>query len=777
VNPDVNSPLPSPCTAPAPFCPQALLELIDGVVWEADPVTLRNTYVSAKVTTLFGYTPEEWRAPLFWERCVEACDRERIAEETRQGLASGRPYRLEYRLRAGDGRTLWVRDVITPMYEDGQLRALGGVMMDFTAERSEREALDNLKDRASKVFEACPVGISISTLQNGRLLETNPAFEGLVGVPKAALIGHSLSELGVWARQDERDALLGELRFGRSVRGKEFNLTRQSGEVIDVSVSFERIELNGEACLLAITQDLGEQKRAEARVREVEARSRSLIQNSADVFSILDEDGRYTYVSPSVKSVYGADAETVTGTLMADFVHREDLDGAIRDFRAVLNDRSSVVVSTIRMRTVDRSWRWFETTSTNLLHDPHIRGIVCSSRDVTDRKVAEEAVARNEARFRSLVQNASDIITVIDQDGIILYESPAIQHLLGHPVDERIGQQTLEYIPEEQHPYIRETIVELIKGGLGASARPVYRFRAANGAYHDFEALATNLLEDPSVGGIVVNSRDITERLQAEEALKVSQDRLSSSEKLASLGRLTAGLAHEINTPLAATMNYLHVARGLVEEYQGSIGQPQVTEDDHREIAAELLRTLSDAGSTTARIGEFIRQMRGHTRNTVSGVSEFDPVRLAADTLSMLAHEARSANVALHLESFRGRLVVRGEPARFTQVLTNLVVNAIHACEEVEGRQGRVDVRFVKGKAGVALEVEDNGAGITPEVLPRIFDPMFTTNGVGKGTGLGLAIIHDIVQGHFGGEIAVRTEVGLGTLFSVAFPDAGAQGP
>jgi signal transduction histidine kinase len=153
----------------------------------------------------------------------------------------------------------------------------------------------------------------------------------------------------------------------------------------------------------------------------------------------------------------------------------------------------------------------------------------------------------------------------------------------------------------------------------------------------------------------------------------------------------------------------------------------------------------------------------------VSGVTEFNPARLAADTLSMLAHEARAAKVELHLESSRGRLAIRGEPVRFTQVLTNLVINAIHACEALD-RQGRVDVRFIPQAEGVCLEVEDNGAGIAPEVLPRIFDPLFTTKEVGKGTGLGLAIIHDIVQGHFSGEIKVRTQLGTGTVFSVVFP-------
>ncbi|MGY2896235.1 PAS domain S-box protein [Deinococcus sp. UYEF24] len=764
-----NADLLSVPSSPHLFQTEALLELIDGVVWQVDPVTLHNTYVSGRVESLFGYTHEEWCTPSFWDNCVDAHDRERIDEETRQGLASGRPYRLEYRMRTGHGRTLWIRDLVTPMYEDGQLRALGGVMMDFTAERSAQEAVDNLRDRFAKVFAASPVGICISTLADGRLLETNPVFEALTGRAKTELIGHSLLSLGVWDRPEEREALVTELRARTPVSGRELYLKRPSGEIIEVSVSFEQIELDGEACLLSITQDIGEQKRADERVRAAEARSRSLVQNSADVFFILDEEGRYTYASPSVKALYGVGPEAVVGTQVTDQVHRDDLKTVMAVFQAVRDDPERVRVVTFRTRTADRSWRWFETTLSNLLHDPHIRGIVINSRDVTDRKLAEQALERSEARFRSLVQNASDIITVVGIDGVIKYESPAAERLLGYPADDRVGRQALDHIPQEEHDGLRAAISSIVPAGPGATARPVFQYRAKNGALHWLEGLATNLLDDPSVGGIVVNSRDITERLRTEAALKVSQDRLLSSEKLASLGRLTAGLAHEINTPLAATMNYLHLARGLAVEYQTSVGQAQVTDDDHKEIAAELLGMLDEANGTTTRIGEFIRQMRGHTRDTVSGVTEFDPARLAADTLSMLAHEARAAKVELHLESSRGRLAIRGEPVRFTQVLTNLVINAVHACEGLNGRQARVDVRFVPQAQGVTLEVEDNGTGIPPEVLPKIFDPLFTTKDVGKGTGLGLAIIHDIVQGHFGGEITVRTQVGAGTVFSVAF--------
>lgn len=253
--------------------------------------------------------------------------------------------------------------------------------------------------------------------------------------------------------------------------------------------------------------------------------------------------------------------------------------------------------------------------------------------------------------------------------------------------------------------------------------------------------------------------------------LEESRERLIASEKLANMGKLTAGLAHEINTPLAAAMNHLLHARELADEYQRSIGAAQVTPEDHREIAAELQTVLGETSRTLERLGEFIRRVRNQGRNPVSQASTFDPLKMALETLGMLEQQAREAEVSLHLEAPKEALTLYGEPGRFSQILTNLVVNAIHACEARRAAEGsRVDIRLGLQGGQFQLAVSDNGSGIPAEVRPRIFEPLFTTKPEGKGTGLGLSIIHDIVKGHFGGEVHFNTQPGRGTTFVVEIP-------
>jgi signal transduction histidine kinase len=261
----------------------------------------------------------------------------------------------------------------------------------------------------------------------------------------------------------------------------------------------------------------------------------------------------------------------------------------------------------------------------------------------------------------------------------------------------------------------------------------------------------------------------IVERTQE---LEDNRERLVSSEKLASIGQLTAGLAHEVNTPLAASLNYLHQARSLADEYAQSIGNDGVTNEDHAEIAQELQKSLKDASVTLDRLGEFVRKMRNQTRFSSNEATLFDPVMVTQDTLSMLEHQVKTAKVQVRLDPGQAGILLRGEPGRFTQVLSNLVINAIHACEGKDAAHVDIafDTRMQQDQTEMILRVSDNGSGIPDAILPKIFEPLFTTKPVGQGTGLGLSIIRDIVRGHFGGEVEVKTQVGQGTTFTLFLP-------
>jgi signal transduction histidine kinase len=258
------------------------------------------------------------------------------------------------------------------------------------------------------------------------------------------------------------------------------------------------------------------------------------------------------------------------------------------------------------------------------------------------------------------------------------------------------------------------------------------------------------------------------------ETLVTSHALLVQTEKMAAVGRLTAGIAHELASPLSAALAALHDLAGLTREYTRSIGDENVTLDDHRAIAKDLASATALASLANQRALKFVKGIRAHTRDTGTRATEqFALDDVVAEVVEMLGHAARAANVRIAVEGLETPLRITAVPSRVNQVLTNLVKNAIDAIGSVTGRpasRGVVTVRVRREAAEVRIEVDDDGSGIEPSVLSRIFEPLFTTKAYGQGTGLGLSIVKEIVETELHGSIVVQSQVGSGTTFVVRFP-------
>jgi PAS domain S-box-containing protein len=254
----------------------------------------------------------------------------------------------------------------------------------------------------------------------------------------------------------------------------------------------------------------------------------------------------------------------------------------------------------------------------------------------------------------------------------------------------------------------------------------------------------------------------------AHQALKENQDKLLIAEKMAALGRLTAGIAHEMNTPLAAIRAALAEMDALVAEYADSVDDADVTADDHHQIVAEMRQCAALATRSAQRAAAFVRSIKHHTRQ--QGNEErvrFAVVPALEESILLLDHQFKRQRCSVRLDAPDPSLEVTGTPDGLGQVVTNLLTNALDAGAHA------IVVRAAGSPAGIELAVQDDGGGIAPADLRRIFEPMFTTKPFGQGTGLGLAIVHDIVVEQFGGRIDVASTPGAGTCITLHFPHPG----
>jgi len=279
--------------------------------------------------------------------------------------------------------------------------------------------------------------------------------------------------------------------------------------------------------------------------------------------------------------------------------------------------------------------------------------------------------------------------------------------------------------------------------------------------------LAQEVIKDKQLKTLLLNLETKQELLEeAYHSLKENQEKMLVIDKMASLGKMTAGIAHEMNTPVASIRTSLSEISRLTEEYTSSIGDPDVSDDDHREIAAEIKHSLNLAEKAAEKAAAFVHGIKSQTRDLdPKDRFHFNAVEVIREALLLLSHSLKQSKCEIKLICERDYIEINGVPGRLSQVITNLVNNSIEACPN-DG-SGKIEVSITETEKEVILSVTDNGSGISKENITKIFDPMFTTKPFGVGTGLGLTLVHNIVYAEFGGSIEVNNGNGGGTQFII----------
>jgi PAS domain S-box-containing protein len=535
----------------------------------------------------------------------------------------------------------------------------------------------------------------------------------------------------------------------------EYRMLHQDGQVVWVHDQAAVIRgADGSAeCLHGVMLDITARKRAEEAGRASAHALQMLIDASPVAIIEAGVDGRVRLWNPAAERLFGWTAAEVLG----------------RPNPIVPADRAGEFRSAFDRARAGDPWQ-FETERQRkdgtrlevLVAVAPIRdaagaltSIVGLISDVTDQRRAERLLRQREEHFRSLIENAHDIIAVVDPDGILTYISPSVASVMGYAPEAVVGTRCLDWIHADDLPLARERLAG-VTSSPDDHRRLTVRARHADGQWRSLEVMARATVDEARLGPVIVNARDVTERLSLEQQLLQAQ-------KMEAIGQLAAGIAHDFNNLLTAILGYGELLRARIDPASG------------------LLTDLDEVLNAGQRAGALTRQLLAIGRQQVLQPQPVDLNTVVTDIGRMLTRViGEDVTLQTTLSSALG--IVNADPGQMQQVLLNLAVNARDAMPgggtltiataNVAITEPWTDqnARLEPGR-WVCLTVADSGTGMPPEVAAHVFEPFFTTKPPGRGTGLGLSTVYGIVT-QSQGRIAISSTPGEGTVVRIYLPEA-----
>jgi PAS domain S-box-containing protein len=734
-----------------------LAENLTDVIWTMD-LDLRYTYLSPSVTRGLGYTVEEAMArtvvdtmtPASLERAMGVLAEEMSLEETGQADPL-RSRTLEVELYRKDGSTLWAELTMTFLRDpDGRATGILGVARDTTQRRRDEEAVLEAEKRYQAIFDNRLVMVFVND-EEGRFLDANDAA--------LERLGYAREDLGRLTFQDivhpeDLTRVLYVMAEGREkgymALSLELRLVTASGETIWVEVLGLSLELQGQRYVsLGMALDITERKQSEEQLRASEEKLRLYLDSSPDAIYISDSTATFSYGNRAAERIIGYSREELIGKsfLELDLLPPEQVSKAAwllslniagqptgpDEFELIRKDGSRISVE----------------ISTYPIGDGDNLEVIGIARDATERKRIEAALRDSEENLRALIENAPDAITAYDLEGTILDCNRRGEELLGYSREELVGRGMFEIgvIPED---YTARAGRALEKGDWDMSGRPFeFDLLTKDGSRITVEA-TTITVERGGQNQIICISRDVTERRQMEQQLQLAG-------RLAAVGELAAGVAHELNNPLSAVQGF---AQYLAER-----------ESVDANTRGDLETIYREAQRATRITGNLLSFARKHApEKTFLSLND-----VVERSLELHAYRMRVNNVAISTELASDLPKTMADFHQMQQVFVNVITNAEQAMTQEHGR-GTLTIKTEQAGKMIRVTFGDNGPGMSREVLSSVFDPFFTTKEVGKGTGLGLSICYGIVREH-GGRLHAESDPGRGATFVVEIPIVPEEAP
>jgi len=495
-------------------------------------------------------------------------------------------------------------------------------------------------------------------------------------------------------------------------------------------------------------QEVEERRRAEEALRESQEALRKTFESVADGISVINLKGIITEVNQRTVEMHGfSSREELLGKSASELVAPCDHERIAKNMRRALKQGALRGVEYTLLRT--DSSEFPGELGTSVLKDAsgNLVGHVTIARDITKRKQAEAALKLQQAYFQQLFDNSPDAIVMLDNIDRVVQINRGFETLFGYQAEEIKDLFINELIIPGDCVEEAATLSRTALDGKAARKETVRKHK--DGSLIDVSALGYPIHFDNKTVGVYVIYSDITERKQAEEREKELQRELYLSSRLASIGELAAGVAHQLNNPLTGVLGF---SQRLLRK-----SSDQETNQDLRKIYGEAERAA-----------KIVQNLLTFARRRQPKKEYSDLNNIVQSALELRAYELKASNIEVITNLAPGLPKIILDFHQIQEVFLNLILNAEQAMTEANSG-GKLTIETEENKSYVRTTFTDDGPGIPAEHLDSIFDPFFTTKGEKGGTGLGLSVCHGIIIEH-GGRIYAKCKPGKGTTFFVEFP-------
>jgi PAS domain S-box-containing protein len=618
--------------------------------------------------------------------------------------------------------------------------------------RSE-EALRQSEERFRKVFEDGPIGIVLAS-PDFRILKANRALCQMLGYTEGELTGRRFADI-THPEDAERTLQLGHELFGGKIPSYQLEkrYVTKSQQIIWANVTATLIRgHDGEPLYaLGIIEDISQRKVTEQVLEQNEKRFRALIERSSDCISLISPVGEILYdAEPATFRNLGYSSGELVGRNAFELSHPQDATRLRRLLAELLQKPGNTRTGQFRIRHKDGSWHWMEGTGTNLLNEPSVQATVINARDISERMQAEAKLRQSEERFSKAFLASPAAITIATlAEGRFIDVNDTFLHQMGYTREEIIGRTALGmdmWLSTEDRSSFADRLRE-----HGFVRNYECAFRTKSGEIREGLG-AAELIQLNGERCILSLIVDITDRKRFETELSKARDEALESARIKS--EFLANISHEVRTPLNGIMGMTV----LLQDTPVTSQQRQFIKTIHSSADA-LLTIIND-------ILDFSKIEAGKLQFETL---DFDLRGTVENTVELLAERAQAKQIELAFAIYDDvPTLLRGDPGRLRQVITNLLVNGIKFTE-----QGEVALRVARESetsthVTVCFTVTDTGIGIAPDGLPYLFQAFSQADGSTTrkygGTGLGLAISKQLVE-MMGGQIGVESTPGKGSTF------------